>query len=223
MQKFLLKAFYKPNSKYFKKVNNFLAAITLISIASVSLETVESFNTYKHIFNWIQFLTIHIFTLEYIGRIIAKNKKPLEYIFSFFGMIDLLAIIPTYLNLTNLTFLKSARILRILRFLRILRIAKTARLKPETINKEEEDFFHSYKIKIYFFSLFASILIFGSLIYVIESPNPEFANTPLSMIWSAKVLLGGVPQITPTTIFGDVVIILTRFVGLLLFGLLSCQ
>lgn len=216
------KMFYDVESRQFLVVNNFLAVLTLLSILGIILETVRSLEQLGTLFSIIEYVSVFFFTLEYLGRIIANKKDTFSYIFSFFGLIDLLAIVPTYFGLSNLTFLKSARVLRVLRLLRVVRLAKVARFNTHQ-KKDLEEFSHLYRlnIQIYFFALFSSIIVFGTLIYVLEaSSNTAFANIPLGMIWAAKVTLGGITQELPSTPLGEIVSILARFMGLALFGLL---
>ncbi|MBU1167902.1 ion transporter [Patescibacteria group bacterium] len=193
--------------------------MTIVSIASLILETVPAFASYDIIFRTIEFVSVFFFSLEYIGRLVAAPNK-LKYIFSFFGIIDLLTILPTFLGLTNLTFLKSVRILRILRFLRMLRLAKILRQSRRSFKKEEQKSLYRLNVEIYFIALFAAIVIFGSIAYIVEGYRPEFSSIPISMIWSAKVLLGGVSLYMPETVPGEFVTIGTRFTGMVLFGLL---
>jgi voltage-gated potassium channel len=215
--------FYKVNSKSFLIVNNFYAAVTLVSVLGIVLSTVPALSHYEHIFIAIEYFTVGLFALEYIGRIIANRRNVSSYVLSFFGIIDLLAIVPTFASFTNLTFLKTARILRILLFLRMVRVAKVMRI-PSAILKDPEyyaHYFYHVNIRIYFFALLSAIVIFASLIFAVEGEwNPVFASIPLSMIWTAKVIMGGVAQHMPQTIWGDLITIATRFTGLALFGLL---
>lgn len=212
--------FYHPEKRSFLVVNDVLAFFTLLSVFAIILETVESLRSYQVVFNYIEYITVALFTFEYIGRIIARKDK-ISYIFSFFGIIDLLAIIPTYLTLTNLTFLKTARVLRILRFLRMVRLAKLIRIETGQ-KKDMEEHAHLYRlnVRIYFFSLFSAVVVFGSLLYIFEGGQIGAANIPRGMIWAAKIITGGVAQHMPDTLFGDIVIIATRFTGLMLLGLL---
>ncbi|XKT74341.1 MAG: ion transporter [Patescibacteria group bacterium UBA2163] len=222
MRSFLQKVFYEPTARYFTPTNNFLAAITLLSVAGIVLETVQSLASYQPFFTAVEYFTVFFFSLEYIGRVLA-HKNPLRYMISFFGIIDLLAIIPTYTGLTNLTFLKTARMVRILRFLRVLRLAKLTRAVKENKDapsEEEEDLLHSYKLRIYVLTLFSSVIIFASLMYITEGTREAFSSIPQAMIWSAKIILGGIPQTVPVTIWGELITISARFTGLLLFGLL---
>jgi len=205
--------FEDVHSKIFIRVNNFLALVTIISVLSITLESVKVLESYTYIFNLVEWISVFFFTLEYIGRLIVSKKK-LYYAGSFFGLIDLISIVPTYFALGNLTFLKTTRILRVLRFLKIIRVSKLSGGEP---GREE---LGRLNFKIYAMSLIASIVIFGSLIFIAEGHRPDFANIPLGMIWAAKILLGGTPEVLSETIRGELVTIAGRFTGLILFGLL---
>lgn len=221
LQKKTAEIFYDVESRYFLIVNDVLATLTILSVLSIVLETVPALANYTFYFNSIEYISVAFFTLEYIGRIIANKKDYKSYIFSFYGLIDLLAILPTYVGLTNLTFLKTVRILRILRLLRMMRLAKVARLERKKL-RDIEDYTHLYRlnIKIYFFALFSAIILFGTFIYIIEESDPVFSSIPLGMLWASKVIMGGIAQQIPSTPIGEIVAILTRFTGLILFGLL---
>jgi len=222
--KFSYRIFYDFNSRSFVIANDFLAVITIVSIAGIILETSSFFDPYKVAFRAVEYVTVFFFSLEYILRLVANKKNPLKYIFSFFGVVDLLAIAPTFLGLTNLTFLKSVRMLRILRFLRMVRLAKIARIRKKKHDLTDlEDYSAIFKmnIQIYFFALVATIVALGSMIYIFESHQVGFSSIPRGMLWALEALLGGsisgyIPQTTP----GIAVGILARFAGLILFGLL---
>jgi voltage-gated potassium channel len=210
-------AFYKTNSKYFLLVNDILAVATIVSVLAIILETVPVLDTYTWLFNTIEVLAVVIFSVEYVARIYANQRRVRSYTLSFFGIIDLLAILPSYFGLTNLTFLKSVRTLRILRLLRMLRLAKLAKPRRE---KGKETDLDAMSVQIYVAALIASVVMFGTLIYVFESAYVEFSSIPHGMIWAVKVTLGGIPQYMPHTVWGELVTIGARFTGLLLFGLL---
>jgi voltage-gated potassium channel len=184
-------------------------------------ETVPAFVPYMPVLVVIEYVAVCIFTIEYIGRIIANYGHVRKYIFGYFGIIDLLSIIPTFFALSNFLFLKSVRVLRILRLLRMIRLAKLSRIDDEAL-AEPETKAHLYKmsVRIYFLALFSSVTIFGTLMYVTEGYRPEFASIPLGMIWAAKVSLGGVAQHMPDTTIGDLITIAARFSGLALFSLM---
>ncbi len=221
MRKKLNSVLYEPNSKYFIVVNDLLAIITLSAIFGLVLSTVPSLSQYQLWFTTIEWISITIFTLEYMARIYAHGKNWRKYIVSFYGIVDLMAIAPTYLGLSNLTFLKSARIFRILQLLRALRILKISHLARLGLDEAPKDTrLYRLTVYLYFFSLFTSILIFGTLMYVFEGTNPTFSSIPLAMLWATKPLLGGVAQTEPVTIAGNIIVVFIRFSGLVLLGLL---
>ena len=215
------KALFEPNTKLFAFVNDFLALLTLVSVFSLILETVPRLEPYMPIFTAIEYIAVFFFTLEYLARVFVNKREASSYVFSFFGIIDLLAIIPTYLGFSNLTFLKTARILRILRLLRMIRLAKVARFGNQR-RRDLEEYRDIYRLNvgIYFFALFCAVVLFGTLIYIAEGDNPLFTSIPSAMLWALKPLLGGVAQSEPFTVLGQIIAILARFVGLILFGLL---
>ncbi len=214
----LYEALENPADKHFSRVNDFLAFLVLLSVLSISLESVASLEKYQRIFLSIEYLTVFFFTLEYIVRL---AKKRAAYAFSFFGFIDLISVLPSLLGLGNFTFLKSVRVLRILRFLRVLRLAKLSRqIKDKALREQEKAAAEKLKVEIYFFSLFFAIILFGFLMYAAEGYRAQFANVFLAALWASKVILGGVSQHMPETIFGEIITVSARFVGLLLFGLL---
>ena len=221
IQEKLQRLFNDADSQYFIVVNDFFAILTLISILAITLETIEGLASYKRLFAVVEVAIALCFFFEYIGRIIA-TKKATKYIFSFFGVIDLIAILPTFFGIANLTFLKSARLLRLLRFLRMIRLAKILRLKKvhSDIESHGQDKLFWLTVQIYTLTLFSVVLISATLIWSFEGGREVFENIPLAMLWSGKVLMGGVPQAMPQTILGEFVTIGTRFMGLLLFGLL---
>ncbi len=217
----LHKAFTDIRSPLYMRVNHFFALLTLVSVLFIALETVTALEPYLLLFLVVEWVTVAFFTLEYIGRLIAEKKK-LSYVFSFYGLVDLVAILPTYFGLTNLTFLKAARVTRILRFLRMLRLAKVLRVQTESAatRKKDERAVHRLTVQIYFLTLTMAVLTFGTLIYLVEGDNPAFANIPLGMLWAIDLILGGGSQALPDTYWGEVISVAIRFVGLLLFGLL---
>jgi voltage-gated potassium channel len=159
------------------------------------------------------------FTLEYVGRVVANKGHVRTYTLSFFGVIDLLAILPSFFGLSNLTFLKTARVLRILRLLRMVRLAKLAKM-PRNKDPDEHTKLDMAAVQIYIAALLSVVLIFGTLIYITEGYRTEFVSIPHGMLWAMKVTIGGVPQYMPATIWGEFITIGARFSGLLLFGLL---
>ena len=216
MKTLLYEAFLRPQSRTYGVVNNFFALLTIISIVSLVLETVPSLEVYENTFLVIEWVAVVLFFVEYIGRLFASQPK-WKYIISFFGIIDLVSILPTFLGLGNFTFLKSARALRIIRLLRMMRLAKVAR---SGLVSDENMGVLSLNVLIYFVTLLTALLLTGTAIYLVESDLSAFASIPAGMWWSLKVFMAGIPVVEPTTELGGVFFVLTRFIGLLLLGLL---
>jgi len=213
---FLQRAFTDTSSRSFHLTQDFLALLTVVSIVALVLETVPSLSEYGQTFLVIEWVAVLFFSVEYIGRLIV-SKPTWRYSVSFFGIVDLVSILPTFLGLGNFTFLKSARALRIIRLLRMLRLAKMAR---SDVVDEENMSTTSLNVLIYFVTLVFALLITGTAMYLVEPQTSAFASIPAGMWWSLKVFMAGIPVTEPVTALGEFFFVLTRFVGLLLLGLL---
>lgn len=210
----LYNALENPRSHYFLPLNYFLGLITALSVSAVILETVPSLSDWATWFYIIEYITVGIFTSEYLIRVYyAKNK--LRYICSFYGIIDLLAIVPTYLGLSNLTFLKAARAIRVIRMLRTLRLIKVARFSDKKVGSQAV---LGLNFEIYIVVLTIAVVIIGTLFYLTE----EQGNAPTilhGMYWVFQVIIGDRLYPTPETTSGTVVMIFARFTALIFFGL----
>ncbi|MEK7542091.1 MAG: ion transporter [Patescibacteria group bacterium] len=221
VQRISYEAFYDFQSRLFVPVNDFLSLITIISILGIILETVPFLDPYTNFFQAVEYITVFFFSFEYIGRVVA-TKKPLRYIVSFFGIVDFLAILPTYLGLSNLTYLKSARMFRILRFLRVLRLVKLTRVIKKGSHHEDIEHYssiHSMTIKIYLFAMLTTVVVLGTLIYVFESDQLAFSSIPSGMLWTLQAILGD-STATPKSLPGQMINLVARFVGLVMLGFL---
>lgn len=211
--------FNDPSSRYFELVNNLLALLTIVSISSLVLETVPELMRYTSTFRAIEYIALIAFTAEYVLRLLSA-PKPVKYAFGFFGIIDLLAILPTYLGFTSLA-LKSARILRILRFLRLLRLAKLTRLATER-SKRVHDVESLYRINvgIYCMAVIATLIGLGTAIYVVEGYTDAFASIPLGMLWALEIMVDSSSAEIPQTVWGGVIETIGRFTSFVLLGFL---
>lgn len=210
-----------PTAKLFPWINDFLALVTLFAVAGLVLETVPGLKQYGVVFLWVESIAVVIFTIEYILRVwVAPSKK--AYIFSVYGLIDLVSIAPTWFAASNLLFLKSARMLRILRLLRMVRLGKVmkGRLKHPHDLESNRDIFR-LNVQIYIFALITAIILLGTLMYVVEAPRDHLDSIPMGMLWAAEALVGGsITGYYPHTTTGYLVSILARFIGLVLLGVL---
>ncbi len=201
--------------RYFA-LNDVLALVTFVSILSIVLETMPELAAWSVWFSVVEWAAVAIFTLEYVWRVWGAENK-LRYVFSWLGIIDLISILPTYFGLTNLTFLKSARIVRIMRLLRLLRVSKMRSLKHH-IDHDMALSFYSINILFFLSILVAATLFTGTLIYLVEGNRPVFESIPNGMWWSFRIFTSDMTFIRVETAGGQVVYILTRLVGLIVFA-----
>jgi voltage-gated potassium channel len=211
------RAFEHPSSPYFTVINDTLAAATVVSIIAIILETVPSLTHYHGLFLTIEWITVALFSLEYILRL-WSSKRRRDYALSFFGIIDLVAILPTFIGITNLTFLKSARIIRIIRFLRLVRISKLSRVNVKDV--EETIGIFGLNIALYAAALLLALLSFGVLLHLFDTTAGHYWSIPAGMYWAFAVFLGGLPAAIPPGTTGTLIFILAKFTGMALFGLL---
>lgn len=175
----------------------------LLSVISVMLESVESisqlYGTELRIIEWI--FTI-LFTFEYIARIISI-RKPLKYIFSFYGLIDLVSIIPTYLGIFisgthTLSIIRSIRLLRVFRILKLVRYISEANVLIQAMKASRA------KIIVFLFAVLSLTFILGTFMYLIESPEAGFTSIPRSIYWAIVTLTTvGYGDIAPQTVLGQ--------------------
>ncbi len=185
----------------------------LISVAVVMLDSIVSLHLqFGGLFYGIEWFFTIVFTVEYALRLMCVGK-PLNYAASFYGVVDLLAIIPTYLSLLlpGSQYLLVIRILRILRIFRILKLVPyigEARLLTKALRAS------SRKIAVFLFSVLTLVVIFGSLMYVIEGEAHGFTNIPRSIYWAIVTLTTvGYGDISPQTGFGQALAALVMILG----------
>lgn len=199
-----------PIGKFFDLA---LLFIILLSIALVMLESVHSLNVkYFEIFYLAEWVITFIFSVEYILRILSI-RKPWTYIFSFYGIVDLLSTIPTYLVLIfgghNFFFA-----IRALRLLRIFRILKTTHYIGES-NKLWRAVKNSrVKVFVFLFTVLIICVIMGTVMFMIEGPENGFTNIPVSVYWCIVTLTTvGFGDIHPITPAGQAIASLIMIVG----------
>ncbi|MCA1761378.1 MAG: ion transporter [Cryomorphaceae bacterium] len=190
-----------------------LLVLILISVAAVMLESVSyiknEYGTALVVLEWV--LTI-LFTIEYFARIIVV-QKPAKYIISWFGLIDLFAILPTYLSLF-LVGSQGLAVIRALRLLRIFRILKLTRFVSESDKLAQAILMSRHKITVFFMFLMIIVFILGSIMYLVEGANSGFNSIPRSIYWAIVTLTTvGFGDITPTTIFGQMIASVIMLLG----------
>jgi voltage-gated potassium channel len=204
---------YEADSKNGKIFDLVIIVAIVASIILVMLESVESldekYHTFFDISEWI--ITI-LFTVEYIARIVSV-KKPGRYIFSFYGIIDLLSTIPKYLSLI-IGGAHALVALRGLRLLRIFRILKLARFVGATDNLARARVASRYKIFVFISSVIVICVIIGTMMYLIEGDESGFTNIPISIYWTIVTLTTvGYGDIAPQSPFGQFLASMVMILG----------
>ncbi|MEW6382255.1 MAG: ion transporter [bacterium] len=228
LHRILSEAFLNKSSKYYAWVNNFLVGLILFSVLGVTLESVPSLmERWGAFFHWSELIVVSLFTVEYLINIyVAENK--LGYIFSIWGLIDLIAILPSYFHLMDLRDVKLARTLRIVRFLRtirMLRILKLARNASDQYHQSARQRVHTLKLdlEIYATALLSVVIICSTLIYYAErnTPGTSFSSIPAAMWWCVVTITTvGYGDMYPSTLAGKLIAAITMIMGLALFGIL---
>ncbi|MCF6350381.1 MAG: ion transporter [Flavobacteriaceae bacterium] len=204
---------YEADTKEGKLFDIILLFLILTSIILVMLESVQSFNNkYASFFNIAEWIITILFTIEYFARIISI-KKPKSYIFSFYGIIDLLSTIPMYLAIF-FTGSHALIALRALRLMRVFRILKLTRFIGASNNLMEA--LRASRAKIYVFLSFVVVLciILGTIMYLIEGEENGFTSIPRSAYWAIVTLTTvGYGDIAPHTPLGQFVASLIMILG----------
>ncbi len=200
-----------PAGKWFDIV---LLLLILASIAVVMLESVTHIgNTYASELNIAEWVITVLFTLEYFARIVTI-KKPSEYIFSFYGIIDFLSTIPKYLAIffVGSHALVALRALRLLRVFRILKLARFIGEGNQMINALKAS---KAKILVFLLAVFMLCIILGTVMYMIEGDaNSGFTSIPRSVYWAIVTLTTvGYGDIAPTTGFGQFIASIIMILG----------
>jgi voltage-gated potassium channel len=180
-----------------------LLIIILLSVVLVMLESVpgirQSHREQLVIVEWI--ITL-IFTFEYFVRIVVV-RKPWKYIFSFYGIIDLLSVLPTYLSLV-LVGSQSLIVIRMLRMLRVFRILKLTRYTQAGRTLARAIWASREKISVFIFFVVILVVIIGTVMYLVEGEDGGFASIPLSIYWAIVTLTTvGYGDISPVTALGQ--------------------
>lgn len=189
-----------PAGKLFDIV--LLYAIVL-SIIQVMLESVPSINeAYGDFFKYAEWSFTILFTIEYFLRLFIE-RRPSRYAFSFYGIIDFLALLPTYLTLffTGGSYLV---VIRAIRLLRVARILKLSRYLGEANVITNALMASRYKILVFLGAVFTLAIITGTLMYLIEGGENGFTSIPRSIYWAiVTITTVGYGDIAPQTVVGQ--------------------
>ena len=190
-----------------------LVLIIILSVLAVVLESIPSVAAeYGIPLKMVEWVITGIFTFEYIARI-WTHPKPLKYIFSFYGIIDLLSIIPTYLDVImagarTLSVIRGLRLLRIFRILKITRYSREGSIIIEALKASR------IKIFVFLFTVVVIVLVIGTLMYLIEGEGSGFTSIPSGIYWAIVTLTTvGYGDITPITLLGKSIASLVMVIG----------
>ncbi|RYF67817.1 MAG: ion transporter, partial [Comamonadaceae bacterium] len=190
-----------------------LIAVILASVLVVILDSVQSIHARAgNVFGALEWVFTALFTLEYIGRLLCV-RRPLHYALSFYGVIDLLALLPTFLIL----FAPEAAALidvRILRLLRVFRIFKLSRYSAEYRALVTAVAASRRKITVFVGFVMLVVLVMGTLIYVVEGPQHGFTSIPVAVYWAISTMATvGFGDLVPKTDLGRLIASVMMLLG----------
>lgn len=198
-----------------KAFDVWLLVFILGSVAAVIMESVAELDRQYHVvFATLEWIFTIAFSIEY-GLRLYSVKRPLKYATSFYGVIDLLSVLPTYISLL-IPGSQYLLTLRALRLLRIFRIFKLARYVSESRTIAQAMRASLPKITVFILTVLIIVLFLGSAMYVIEGNHPEsgFTSIPRSMYWAiVTVTTVGFGDITPVTGLGQFVSAVLMLIG----------
>lgn len=204
---------YQANTPAGKGFDIALIILILASVLTIMLDSVaeisQRYGPQLAAAEW--FFTI-VFTVEYFLRIFCINR-PLKYITSFFGLIDLLSIIPSYISLflPGTHYLQVIRILRVLRIFRVLKLVRFIKQSNLLINALLAS---RPKIIIFLFAISNLLVVFGSAMYLIEGAENGYTSIPVSIYWAVVTLTTvGFGDITPKTDLGRAISAVVMIIG----------
>ncbi len=213
MKRKLYQIIFHVDTFWGKVFDIFLLILIALSIVVLSLESVSSIKLkYAESLSIAEWVITILFSVEYLLRIVV-SKKPWQYIKSFWGIIDLLSILPTYI-----AFLVSGThyltIIRSLRLIRIFRVLNLSAFEHETkqLGKALKDSIR--KIEIFLYIVVVLIIIIGSMMYFIEGAENGFTSIPKSIYWAIVTLTTvGYGDISPQTEVGQFLASIIMIVG----------
>ncbi|VVO04075.1 ion transporter [Pseudomonas fluorescens] len=196
-----------------RRFDSILLLIILASLVIVILDSIDSVHqNYANVLAYIEWAFTVVFVIEY-GLRLYCSPKPLRYAFSFYGLVDLLAIVPGILALyyADAQFLLIIRIIRMLRIFRVLKLSpylKQANYLMSALRGSKQ------KIIVFLLSVSTLVTVFGTLMYVVEGPEHGFTSIPKGIYWAIVTLTTvGFGDIVPKTPLGQVISSLVMITG----------
>ena len=209
---------YESNTTAGKIFDIALLLLIILSIVIVILDSIKSYNRqYASLFTILEWIFTILFTAEYILRLVSIDK-PWRYVFSFLGIIDLLAIIPSYLSIFFIGA-ESLMVFRVLRFLRVFRIFKLTHFLSEMQFLKAAIAGSLKKISIFMMVVLGLVIILGSVMYLVEGGRNGFSSIPDSIYWAiVTITTVGYGDISPVTSLGKFI---ASFIMLIGYGIIA--
>ena len=185
----------------------------LASVFVVMLDSVTALRKdYGFLLRWIEWTLTVLFTIEYLLRLWCIGR-PLKYATSFYGIVDLLAILPTYLSLL-VPGSQYLLVIRILRILRIFRVLKLVQFMKEAQSMSRALRASGRKLTVFFSTIIAMVVVFGSVMYVVEGEANGFTSIPRSLYWAIVTMTTvGYGDISPQTALGQALASVVMLIG----------
>jgi len=190
-----------------------LLGLILLSVLIVTMETVHDFDQKYHAYLvFLEWIITILFTIEYLLRIISIDK-PLKYVLSFYGIIDLIAILPIYLTFL-FTGTSVLTIVKVFRLLRLFKILNHPKFSAQSLNLGRAILASKEKIIVFLYFVLISTIIIGAIMYVVEGKGSGFTSIPVSIYWAIVTLTTlGYGDISPITPLGQLIASLVMILG----------
>jgi len=204
---------YEADTSLGKHFDVALIWLIVLSVVAVMIESIGTLNpVVKDVLRAVEWVFTLLFTVEYVIRLLCV-ERPMRYATSFFGIVDLLAVLPTYLSILfpQTRFLLVIRILRLLRVFRILKLARYVREASVLVRALRAS---RVKILVFVYTVLTLVVVVGALMYVVEGEQGGFTSIPRSVYWAIVTLTTvGYGDISPTTVLGQVLASVVMILG----------
>ncbi len=185
----------------------------LLSVTAVLLDSVASIRSvHARLLYGVEWFFTILFTIEYLLRLLTVGR-PIKYAVSFFGIVDFMSIVPTYLSLLfpaskYLIVIRILRILRVFRVLKLVQYVREANFLMRALRASRR------KIFVFLYTVLTLVIVFGALIYLIEGEENGFTSIPRSIYWAIVTMTTvGYGDISPQTGIGQVVASVIMILG----------
>lgn len=204
---------FESNTPAAKGFDIALIVMILGSVSVILLGSVQDIaQQYGDIFYYIEWAFTVVFTVELALRIYCL-ERPTLYLKSFYGVVDMISILPAWLVLLipgfhALVIIRILRVLRIFRILRLMEFVGEGRLLLDALKRSAR------QVMLFFFSIFMVVTMFAALMYTIESPETGFTSIPMSIYWAVvSVTTVGYGDIVPGTSLGKAITVVLMLIG----------